>query len=151
MCVSAKRTMNATTRLPSLARHFGASVVIANLSPAGWELVDDVALVLSELANLAMSTPATSRVIVSVLIHIDEIELSVRATAPGSSADAVQVDDITTQLLTDATVAWGLRDADDGYEAWARLACDAEYALGVACDRRTATSGGINKSRDLRS
>jgi len=90
--------MQASTRLPSLARHFGSSVVIANLSPAGWDLVEDVALVLSELANVAIATPATETV-VSVLIHVDEILVSLEVAAPGTTAQDVHVDDITMPVL----------------------------------------------------
>jgi hypothetical protein len=136
--------MQASTRLPSLARHFGSSVVIANLSPAGWELVDDVSLVLSELANVALASTASAAV-VSVLIHVDEIVVSLQVQAPGTSVEDVHVDEITVPLLDNATVDWGIRSIADGFEAWARLACDPGYCHGVACDRASrepAVTGG---------
>lgn len=138
MCVQARRAYAASTAAPAAARQFGAAAVIASISPAGWNLADDAALVISELVSSAVKAGATE-LEVTLNLHRDRLEITVAddrqllapdppaATPPGSV-------DPGLQIVTALTSRRGARVAADGRtEVWAHLPCDPAATTNITC------------------
>jgi hypothetical protein len=81
MCISVERSYPGTTRAPAAARAFVTSVVVAALDPAGWELADDVSVVVSDLVTEAAESGA-STIDVRATVHYEEVALSVAHREP---------------------------------------------------------------------
>lgn len=151
MCVAASRRYPADPSAPAAARHFGAAAVIAALTPAGWNLADDVTLLISELVTSAVIADA-SAVEVLVDLHRDRLDVTVTDDRPNEGAApaggaAVPEPDAGDPGTADAALAGGrivaaistnrgVRVAANGRTAtWARLPCDPRFTAGIKCEQ----------------
>jgi anti-sigma regulatory factor (Ser/Thr protein kinase) len=135
MCVAASRKYSADAAAPAAARHFGAAAVIAALTPAGWDLADDVTLLISELVTSAVIADATS-VDVLVDLHRDRVDVTVTDDRPTSAPDAgpaPEAGDAGGRILAAISTNRGVRRADGRTASWARLPCDARFTGGITC------------------
>lgn len=139
VCVQARRAYAASTAAPAAARQFGAAAVIASISPAGWNLADDAALVISELVSSAVKAGADN-LEVRLDLHRDRLEISVvddrQLLAPDPpAAPASASADPSLQILDALTTRRGARVGDDGRTmVWAHLPCDLAATSGITCD-----------------
>jgi anti-sigma regulatory factor (Ser/Thr protein kinase) len=139
MCVAASRRYPADAAAPAAARHFGAAAVIAALTPSGWNLADDVTLLISELVTSAVIAEATA-VDVLVDLHRDRVEVTVTDDRPAVAADArdplTEGDGAGGRILAAITTNRGVRLIDRGRTAsWARLPCDPRFTVGIKCEQ----------------
>jgi anti-sigma regulatory factor (Ser/Thr protein kinase) len=140
MCVAASRRYPADPSAPAAARHFGAAAVIASLTPAGWNLADDVTLLISELVTGAVIADA-SAVEVLVDLHHDRLDVTVTDDRPDSAAppadggDPADPDDAGGRILAAISTNRGVRRVANGRTAtWARLPCDPRFTTGIKCE-----------------
>ncbi len=138
MCVQARRVYAASTAAPAAARQFGAAAVIASISPAGWNLADDAALVISELVSSAVKAGAISLEVV-LHLHRDRLEITVaddrQLLAPDPPAvHSRETPDPSMQIVTALTFRRGAQVGDDGgTRVWAHLRCDPAATTNIAC------------------
>lgn len=92
MCLSAKRSYPGDVSAPRAARHFGHSIVVAALVPAGWALADDVSVVISELATTAVNDGATM-IELQVTVHYDRLVIDLIHDAPALVGARAQPND----------------------------------------------------------
>lgn len=156
MCVAASRRYPADPSAPAAARHFGAAAVISALTPAGWNLADDVTLLISELVTSAVIADA-SAVEVLVDLHRDRLDVTVTDDRPGGVAEAVgetagpapaaqsgagAKDDAALaggRIVAAISTNRGVRVAANGRTAtWARLPCDPRFTAGIKCEQPVA-------------
>jgi anti-sigma regulatory factor (Ser/Thr protein kinase) len=152
MCVAASRRYPADPSAPAAARHFGAAAVISALTPAGWNLADDVTLLISELVTSAVIADA-SAVEVLVDLHRDRLDVTVTDDRPGGGAEAAAEAAVPESDAGDASPAIdaaraggrivaaistnrGVHAAANGRTAtWARLPCDPRFTAGIKCEQ----------------
>jgi anti-sigma regulatory factor (Ser/Thr protein kinase) len=145
MCVAASRRYPADPSAPAAARHFGAAAVISALTPAGWNLADDVTLLISELVTSAVIADA-SAVEVLVDLHRDRLDVTVTDDRPNGAAeaavaapDADDADDAADaggRIVAAISTNRGVRVAPNGRTAtWARLPCDPRFTVGIKCEQ----------------
>ncbi|MDT4913915.1 MAG: hypothetical protein QOC66_3043 [Pseudonocardiales bacterium] len=139
MCVAASRRYPADSSAPAAARHFGAAAVIAALTPAGWDLADDVTLLISELVSSAVIADA-SAVEVMVDLHRDRLDVTVtddRPRSPGEPVEpATDTGDPGGRILAAISTNRGVRVVNNGRTAtWARLPCDPRFTEGIKCEQ----------------
>lgn len=146
MCVAASRRYPADSSAPAAARHFGAAAVISALTPPGWNLADDVTLLISELVTSAVIADA-SAVEVLVDLHRDRLDVTVTDDRPSAAAEAgggAAVPDAGAGDAADAggrivaaiSTNRGVRVAPNGRTAtWARLPCDPRFTTGIKCEQ----------------
>jgi anti-sigma regulatory factor (Ser/Thr protein kinase) len=137
MCVAASRRYPADPSAPAAARHFGAAAVIAALTPAGWDLADDVTLLISELVTGSVIADA-SAVEVLLDLHRDRLDVTVTDDRPDSSAppaDPADPGDAGGRILAAISTNRGVRRVANGRTAtWARLPCDPRFTTGIHCE-----------------
>jgi hypothetical protein len=145
LCVAARRRYPADTSALAAARQFGAAAVIAALTPAGWDLADDVTLLISEFVTSALRAEASS-IEVLVDLHRTRLDVTVTDDRPGTPSRStatianlhnnVDMDDRVTRILAAVSSSRGVQIAEDGKTAtWARLLCDPRFTAGIACDQ----------------
>lgn len=142
MCTSAERAYQGGKDAPAAARGFGHSMVVAALLPGGWNLADDVAIVISELVTGAIVAGAPS-VRVRVSVHYDHVEVQVShrdgalVTGAGQHETAVATRRAVLNALTHRMT---IEQHEDGHvHAHARLRCDPRFTEKIACRYRPAS------------
>jgi anti-sigma regulatory factor (Ser/Thr protein kinase) len=132
MCWDAHRQLTSDARAPGVARHFSTDVIAARLGQRGRisALLDDVALVTSELVTNAVSVGA-HEMHVTITVHRDRVRVEVYDDAAGMPLAVVADRDAVSGrgLLIIATLArkWGVDDVPPGKQVWA----DVEIPNGV--------------------
>lgn len=150
MCVQARRAYAASTAAPAAARQFGAAAVIASISPAGWDLADDAALVISELVSGSVKAGAT-RLEVLLDLHLDRLDITVSddrrllvRDPPGAAANPMA--DPGHQIVAALTRRRGEHVSEDGAtQVWAQLPCDPAATTNITCTEppERGTSRGV--------
>jgi anti-sigma regulatory factor (Ser/Thr protein kinase) len=138
MCVAASRRYPADSSAPAAARHFGAAAVISSLTPAGWNLADDVTLLISELVTSAVVAEARA-VEVLVDLHRDRLDVTVTDDRPQPDGEPVAAAPVPAgaggRILAAISTDRGVRSAGNGRTAtWARVPCDPRFTAGIKCE-----------------
>lgn len=135
MCFTVERTFPAELASVARARRFTSAFVVSALHPAGWHVVDDATLLVSELVTTALQRGA-DRVTVRVDAHFDRIEITVTA------GDVIPVDvgwletsDVRARIVEDLTGDFHTC-AVDGEVSTASLPCPPAHARGIPCSFR---------------
>lgn len=141
MCSTAERTYQGGTGAPAAARAFGHSLVMAALVPAGWQLADDVSVVISELVTRAVCAGASSMT-VRVTVHYDHLDIRLThdrdALLPAiGGPDAEQ----TRRTLLDRLTTWvHTTEPEAGRVVTeARIRCDPRHTGKLDCRLRPAS------------
>jgi hypothetical protein len=140
MCVSARRRFAASQAMPAAARSFGAAAVIAAVAPQGWSVADDIALVISEVATMALRVGATE-LEVEVEVHAGRVDVTLRddgrsedAAGPGEEHPADQP--MARRLIEEVTTSWTARRTPDEGEVRLSVTCDPSATQRVECRHR---------------
>jgi hypothetical protein len=137
MCVSARRQFAASQAMPAAARSFGAAAVIASLAPQGWSVADDIALVISEVATMALQSGATE-LEVEVEVHAGRVDVTLRddAGSPDPSAPGAADQPMARRLIEEVTTSWISRRSPHAGEVRLTMACDPTATERVECRHR---------------
>jgi hypothetical protein len=143
VCLSGKREYAAEATAPAAARNFGHAMVVAALDPAGWELADDMEVVVSELVSAALAAHPTT-IELAVDVHYDRLDIALGhdGSTQVSEEPADAVSRVREVLLGGLTSALRVRSGSDGRtRTTAMLRCDPRFTRSLACRYRPSGGG----------
>ena len=133
MCVPAGRSYRIDEALPGKARDFGIAVTVALLPVSSWDGADDLASVLSELANAALRS-GTGRCTVRLVVHRGFIEATVRFARSGRAVPKADAGaQLSALIVGSLSLESGTRRINDHVEEWAIVACDETATRDIDC------------------
>jgi anti-sigma regulatory factor (Ser/Thr protein kinase) len=137
MCVSVRRRFAASANAPGSARNFAAAAVISALTPRGWQVSEDVALVISEFVTIAVQAGADD---IDVEVDVHDGRIDVGIVDDGDHDRPVPaLDDrhLARRLLDQVAERWRMGPTADGRIAVrVALGCDRAATAQLECTRR---------------
>jgi hypothetical protein len=129
MCLNRQREYSASA--VSAARDFTSAAIISAVHPRGWAVADDTTLVVDELVTAALEAGA-ERVAVQVVLHWDEIDVTVRddrttVAEPGvTPVRQLILEGLTSRVDT-------RRLPEGGWESRGHVPCEPDHLREVDC------------------